>query len=84
MNKPIAAVCHAAQILAAADVVRGKKSASAYPPSAPTSPRPVAPYVKSLHDGAIVDGQPRHRPAWPAHTAWLAKFLVVLGTRIEL
>src|SRR6266404_4210180 len=32
----------------------------------------------------IVDGNLVTAPAWPAHPAWLAKFLVVLGTRIEL
>jgi len=33
---------------------------------------------------AIADGNLVTAPAWPAHPAWLAKFLVVLGTKIEL
>ena len=31
---------------------------------------------------AHVDGKLVTAPAWPAHPAWLAKFLEVLGTRI--
>jgi len=35
-------------------------------------------------DAAFVDGNLVTAPAWPAHPAWLAKFLEVLGTRITL
>ena len=31
----------------------------------------------------VVDGNLVTAPAWPAHPEWLAKFLKVLGTRIE-
>ena len=82
-NKPIAAVCHAAQILAAADVVRGKKC-SAYPAVGPDVNQAGGTYVNLAMTEAIVDGTLVTAPAWPAHPAWLAKFLVVLGTRIEL
>ena len=82
-NKPIAAVCHAAQILAAADVVRGKKC-SAYPAVGPDVTQAGGTYVNLAMTEAIVDGNLVTAPAWPAHPAWLAKFLVVLGTRIEL
>jgi len=82
-NKPIAAVCHAAQILAAADVVRGKKC-SAYPAVGPDVTQAGGTYVNLSMTEAIVDGNLVTAPAWPAHPAWLAKFLVVLGTRIEL
>lgn len=34
-------------------------------------------------DQAHVDGNLVTAPAWPAHPDWLAKFLQVLGTRIE-
>jgi protease I len=34
-------------------------------------------------DKAHVDGNLVTAPAWPAHPAWLAQFLKVLGTRIE-
>jgi protease I len=82
-NKPIAAVCHAAQILAAADVVRGKKC-SAYPAVGPDVTQAGGTYVNLAMTEAIVDGSLVTAPAWPAHPAWLAKFLAVLGTRIEL
>jgi protease I len=82
-NKPIAAVCHAAQILAAADVVRGKKC-SAYPAVGPDVTQAGGTYVNLAMTEAIADGNLVTAPAWPAHPAWLAKFLAVLGTRIEL
>jgi len=41
-----------------------------------------------IPDGAgkgnvVVDGTLVTAPAWPAHPAWLAQFLKVLGTKIE-
>ena len=33
-------------------------------------------------DQAYTDGNLVSAPAWPAHPAWLAQFLAVLGTRI--
>ena len=81
-KKPIAAICHAAQLLAAAGVLEGK-SCSAYPAVAPEVNRAGGKYVEVPLDGAHVDGNLVTAPAWPAHPAWLAKFLGVLGTRIE-
>jgi protease I len=40
-------------------------------------------YVDLPMDQAHVDGNLVTAPAWPAHPAWLAKFLQVLGTKIE-
>jgi protease I len=34
-------------------------------------------------DHAVTDGFLVTAPAWPAHPAWLAQFLKVLGTKIE-
>jgi len=34
-------------------------------------------------DQAVTDGNLVTAPAWPAHPAWLAQFLLALGTRIE-
>jgi protease I len=82
-NKPIAAICHAAQILAAAGVLEGKKC-SAYPAVGPDVALAGGTYVSLAMTEAIADGNLVTAPAWPAHPAWLAKFLVVLGTRIEL
>jgi protease I len=81
-KKPIAAICHAAQLLAAAGVLEGR-SCSAYPAVGPEVNRAGGKYVEVPLDGVHVDGNLVTAPAWPAHPAWLAKFLGVLGTRIE-
>jgi len=81
-KKPIAAICHAAQILTAAGVVEGRK-VSAYPAVGPEVNRAGGKYVDVQMDEAVVDDNLVTAPAWPAHPAWLAKFLTVLGTRID-
>ncbi len=82
-NKPIAAVCHGAQVLAAAGVLKGK-SCSAYPAVGPDVKIAGGEYMDIPVDQAYVDGNLVTAPAWPAHSAWLANFLKVLGTKIEL
>jgi protease I len=82
-DKPIAAICHGAQVLAAAGVIEGK-SCSAYPAVGPDVSRAGGRYVDIPVDQAHVDGNLVTAPAWPAHPTWLAKFLEALGTRIEL
>ena len=82
-KKPIAAVCHAAQLLAAAGVIRGKR-VSAYPACAAEVKLAGAEYAEIPVDQAVTDGTLVTAPAWPAHPAWLAQFLTVLGTRITL
>jgi protease I len=82
-NKPIAALCHGAQILATANVIQGKKC-SAYPAVGPEVTQAGGTYVNLAMTDAIADGNLVTGPAWPAHPAWLAKFLGVLGTKIEL
>jgi protease I len=81
-NKPIAAICHGAQLLAAARVIDGKRI-SAYPACAPEVEIAGAVYADISVDAAVTDGNFVTAPAWPAHPAWIAQFLVVLGTRIE-
>jgi protease I len=80
-KKPIAAICHGAQILTAAGVVEGRR-VSAYPAVAPEITRAGGQYVELSMDQAIADGNLVTAPAWPAHPAWLAKFLEVLGTKL--
>lgn len=80
-DKPIAAICHGAQILAAADVIRGRE-VSAYPACAPEVRLGGATYADIAIDGAVTDGNLVTAPAWPAHPAWMRQFLAVLGTRI--
>ena len=82
-NKPIAAVCHGAQLLSAAGGLAGR-SCSAYPACAPEVKLAGGSYADIPVDQAHVDGNLVTAPAWPAHPDWLAKFLQVLGTRIEL
>lgn len=81
-DKPIAAICHGAQLLAAAGVIGGRR-VSAYPACAPEVRLAGAEYADIAIDGAVTDGRLVTAPAWPAHPAWLAQFLAVLGTRIE-
>lgn len=80
-NKPIAAVCHGAQLLAAAEVIRGKR-VSAYPACAPEVRLAGGEYVDIPVDAAITDGNLVTAPAWPAHPQWLAQFLKLLRTEI--
>jgi len=81
-NKPIAALCHGVQILTAANVVKGR-GCTAYPAVAPEVRAAGGHWVEVAVDQAHVDGNLVTAPAWPAHPLWLAKFLAVLGTRIE-
>jgi protease I len=81
-NKPIASICHGAQVLAAAGVVAGK-ACSAYPAVGPDVKIAGGKFVDIPADKAHVDGNLVSAPAWPAHPEWLAKFLKVLGTKIE-
>ena len=80
-GKPIAAICHGAQLLAAAGVLKGREC-SAYPACGPEVVAAGGKYVDIAVDAAHVDGNLVTAPAWPAHPQWLAKFLTVLGTRI--
>lgn len=80
-QKPIAAICHGAQLLTAAGVVRGR-TVSAYPACAPEVRAAGGEYAEVAIDEAAVDKNLVTAPAWPAHPAWIAKFLSVLGTRI--
>lgn len=82
-NKPVAAVCHGAQLLAAAGVLSGREC-SAYPACRPDVELAGGRYADIPVDQAITDGNLVTAPAWPAHPAWLAQFLKVLGTKITL
>lgn len=82
-DKPIAAICHAAQILAAADVIRGRR-VSGYAACAPEVRLAGGDYVETSPEGAIRDGNLVTGFAWSAHPQFLALFLEVLGTRVFL
>ena len=81
-QKPIAAICHGGQLLAAANVIQGKRC-SAYPACAPEVSAAGGVYVELPVTEAIADGNLVTAPAWPAHPNWLAKFLLLLGTKVE-
>jgi protease I len=82
-NKPVAAICHGAQLLAAAGVLKGR-SCSCYPACSPDVVSAGGKYPEIGIDQAHTDGNLVTAPAWPAHPAWLSQFLKVLGTKIEL
>ena len=82
-EKPIAAICHGPQVLAAAGVLNGREC-TAYPAVGPDVTNAGGKFVAIPVDKAHVDGNLVSAPAWPAHPDWLAKFLVVLGTKIDL
>jgi protease I len=81
-DKPIAAICHGPQVLAAAGVLAGR-ICSCYPAVAPDVTGSGGSYKSLAMDEAYTCGKLVTAPAWPAHPAWLAQFLKVLGTRIE-
>ncbi|MDR1870509.1 MAG: DJ-1/PfpI family protein [Deltaproteobacteria bacterium] len=84
-KKPIAAICHGPQILAAAGILKGRTS-MAYPAVQPevlaagSSWSAVSPGA----DNSVIDGNLVTAPAWPAHPAWIRDFLKVLGAKIEI
>ncbi|WP_135535460.1 DJ-1/PfpI family protein [Halostella pelagica] len=77
-EKPVAALCHGLQILAAADVLDGR-TCTAYPALQSEVEIAGGEWADSVtRDGNLVTGQ-----AWPDHPEWLAEFLDVLGTEID-
>ena len=78
-DKPIASICHGAQLLATAGGLKGK-SCSAYPAVAPEVVAAGGTYIEasSSFDNAHVDGNLVTAPAWPAHPAWMRAFLELL------
>lgn len=82
-KKPIAAVCHGPQILVAAGVIQNQ-TVSAYPACAPEVTLAGGKYSDIAVDGVEVSGHLVTAPAWPAHPAWLAAFVKLLGAKITL
>lgn len=81
-GKPVAAICHGAQLLAAAGVLGGR-ACSAYPACGPEVTLAGGSYQNIPVDRAHTDGNLVTAPAWPAHPDWIARFLKVLGSRVE-
>jgi protease I len=81
-DKPVAAICHGAQLLAGARVLEGR-TCSAYPACRAEVELAGGTYADIAIDAAVTDGNLVSAPAWPAHPAWIAQFLTVLGTSIS-
>ncbi|NNE00003.1 MAG: DJ-1/PfpI family protein [Pirellulaceae bacterium] len=79
-NKPIAAICHGPQILAAAGVLRDRQC-SCYPAVQFEVTAGGGSYVAPADtmDSAHVQGNLVTAPAWPAHPAWMRKFNELLA-----
>jgi len=79
-GKPIAAICHGAQLLSAAGVVKGRKM-NAYPACGPEVTAAGGVYVPLQFHEAMTDGNLVTGPAWTAHVEWIRQFLTVLAAR---
>ncbi|MFB6141459.1 MAG: DJ-1/PfpI family protein [Halosimplex sp.] len=77
-EKPVAAICHAMQILVAADVVEGR-TCTAYP----ALEADVRASGGEWAEGVVTDGNLVTAQAWPDHPEWIAQFLDVLGTDVQ-
>ena len=73
-QKPVAQLCHAGLALAAAGVLKGRKTA-AYPAIEPDITAAGAQFVNSE---AVVDGVMVSARAWPDHPSWMREFIRVL------
>ena len=73
-QKPVAQLCHAPLVLAAAGVLKGKRTA-AYPTLEPDVKAAGAQFVDSE---AVIDGFMVSARAWPDHPAWMREFVRIL------
>jgi protease I len=76
-DKPIAQLCHGPLVTAAADVLRGRRTA-AYPALAPDITAAGAEFVDSeaVVDGVMVSGR-----SWVDHPAWMREFMAILRAK---
>ncbi|AUZ05582.1 MULTISPECIES: DJ-1/PfpI family protein [Vitreoscilla] len=82
-KKPIAAMCHGVQVLAAARVIHNRYIASFH-----TCAHDIhlvgGKYIEVPNDNAMADGHIITAPSWLAQPAWMAQLLMALGTKIEI
>lgn len=76
-GKPVAAICHGAQLLSAAGVLEGR-TCSAYPACAPEVTASGGTFAEIAVTDAVTDGNLVTAPAWPAHPAWMKQFMALL------
>jgi protease I len=77
-DKPIAAVCHGPQLLAAAMSLEDHR-VSAYPACAPEVKLAGGEFVSLEVTDAVTSGKLVTAPAWPAHPEWLRQFNALLA-----
>ena len=82
-EKPVAAICHGPQVLAAAGVLEGYK-ATAYPAVGPDVTAAGGTYVEAEMDAAVVDRNLVTSPAWPGDTAICREFAKLMGAKWEI
>ena len=76
-DQPVAQLCHAPQVLAAAGSLRGRRTA-AYPALAPDVTAAGAEFVDAE---AVIDGQMVSARAWPDHPSWMREFMRILRAK---
>ncbi|TWT90605.1 putative cysteine protease YraA [Pseudobythopirellula maris] len=83
-GKPVAATCHAAQLLAAAGVIEGRRL-QAYPACRPDVELAGGVWDEPSEglDSVCVDGNLVTAPAWPANGPWVRAFVEQLGVTIS-
>lgn len=79
-QKPVAQLCHAGLVLAAAGVLKGRRTAS-YPALELDIKAAGAEFVDSE---AVVDGMMVSARAWPDHPAWMREFIRVLKQKAPI
>jgi protease I len=77
-DKPVGAICHGPQVLAAAGVLEGREITS-YPPVRSEVEAAGCTWV----DGVVRDGNLLTGRNWSDLSDWLAEFLEMLGTQVE-
>jgi len=82
-NKPVASICHGAQVLMASGVLNGRKL-TAYPTIQPEIELAGGEYQSISVDQVYVDGNLVSSPAWPAHANFMREFLKLMGTKIQI
>lgn len=81
-NKPVASVCHGAQVLTAANVLKGR-TLTCYAACGPEVTLAGGKYKEIAPTDAIVDGNLVSSPAWPGHPAVLKEYYKLLGVKIS-
>lgn len=80
-NRPVAAICHGAQLLTAADVVRGRRL-TACPAVEPEVTAAGAHFVATAPEHTVIDGNLATAPAWPGHPTLMRAFVSLIDPDI--